>query len=427
MTSSIGFLAYLATDYRGLAELGAISAGGMVMALLLTFSVIPACFGLFGRPRPLTLADPVSGSPSPTASWLSQRHRWVFAITTVFAVLAAWQASNMRFDYSVLALRNPDAESMSTLAELKSAGEVTDYSLSILADADEAHALAERLRTLPSVAQVQTPMDALPREQEAKRFLLDDALAMLGTTLYATEPADPTTDEDRLDSSRGLRAAIASALTEGQLPSAQQTLLRELRDGLDAILEAPARRQLLAQLETGTTATLPELMAWLERALSAASFDFDALPASVRERLITAEDRHHLVVLPAEDISEVHALNRFIDEVRDIAPHATGRPVAEWGVGRIVVNAFIQALITALLLIFLVLLVILRSLRDAALVLAPLLLAALFTIASAQWLGMSFNMANILVLPLLFGLGVDNGVHLVKRYRNEGELQSLMR
>ena len=95
--------------------------------------------------------------------------------------------------------------------------------------------------------------------------------------------------------------------------------------------------------------------------------------------------------------------------------------------GQIVVGAFVQALITALALIFLVLLIILRSLRDALLVLTPLLLAALFTVATAEWLGMSFNMANILVLPLLFGLGVDNGIHLVQRYRKEGELAGLMR
>ncbi|MCC5873451.1 MAG: MMPL family transporter [Gammaproteobacteria bacterium] len=427
LTSSIGFLAYLATDYRGLAELGAISAGGMVIALLLTFTVIPACFGLFGRPRALAVAGRIAGSASPPGSRLTSNARWVFAATAVFALLAAWQASHMRFDYSVLALRNPDAESMVTLAELKSAGEFTDYSLSVLARPEEADDLAERLRRLPSVALVQTPDDAVPEEQETKRFLLDDALAMLGPTLQETDQAQPTTDDDRLDSSQALRAAITTALTEGRLPPAQQSLLQNLDDRLGAILEAPDRRELLSRLETGTTGTLPELMDWLQRALGAAPFDFDELPAGLRERLITHDGRHHLVVLPADDISEVHALNRFIEEVRDVAPHATGRPVAEWGVGRIVVDAFAQALVTALLLIFLVLVVTLRSLRDALLVLTPLLLAALFTVASAQWLGMSFNMANILVLPLLFGLGVDNGVHLVKRYRSEGELTSLMR
>lgn len=432
LTSSIGFLAYAVTDYRGLAELGVISAGGMIIALLLTFTVIPACFGLFGRPRPLppTGSDPRSGVSYAVVrrlSWLSRNARWIFAATAVLAAVAAWQASHMRFDYSVLALRNPDAESMSTLAELKAAGEVTDYSLSVLIDDTRTGALAERLRQLPTVAGVQTPEDAVPEDQEAKRLLLDDALAMLGMTLSAEPTAGPTTREDRLASSRTLQAAVADALADDRLPASQRSLLEAFGEALAAVLATSDRHERLARLETGTTATLPELFSWLQRALAASPFTFDELPTSVRERLLTADGRAHLLVLPAQDISEVAALNRFISEVLSVAPDATGRPVAEWGVGSIVVEAFRQALITALALILVVLLIILRSLRDAALVLTPLLLAALFTVASAKWLGMSFNMANILVLPLLFGLGVDNGVHLVKRYRSERDLTSLMR
>lgn len=179
-------------------------------------------------------------------------------------------------------------------------------------------------------------------------------------------------------------------------------------------------------MESGATGSLPDLLAWLERALTATPFAFDDLPSNVRERLVAPEGQQHLVVLPAEDIADVTALNHFIEDVHSVAPNATGHPVAEWGVGGIVVDAFMQALLTALALIFLVLLLTLRSLRDAVLVLTPLLLAAVFTVATARLLNIPFNMANILVLPLIFGLGVDNGIHLVQRYRSEGRLDALM-
>ena len=54
---------------------------------------------------------------------------------------------------------------------------------------------------------------------------------------------------------------------------------------------------------------------------------------------------------------------------------------------------------------------------DMALVLLPLGLALLVTTASAAVLGISFNFANIIVLPLLLGIGVDSGIHLVHRHR----------
>lgn len=41
-----------------------------------------------------------------------------------------------------------------------------------------------------------------------------------------------------------------------------------------------------------------------------------------------------------------------------------------------------------------------------------------------HWLGLSLNMANIIVIPLIFGLGVDNGIHIVNRFRKEGDIHA---
>lgn len=424
LTSSIGFLAYMATDYRGLAELGFISAGGMVIALLLTFSVIPTCFGLIGRPRPLA---PASAARGPSRWEAFAAHGGiVMTVTAVLALLAVWQASHMRFDYSVLALRNPASESMQTLAELKAAEQMTDYSLSVLVDEADAEDIAAGLRELPSVASVQTPADAVPDDQDTKLLQLEDAQAILGGALSPGERATPATAEERARVTRSLLEAAARAGASPSLETAERSLLARLEDALRSLFEHADRDARLATLETGMTGTLPDLLGWLERALSVQGFAFDDLPVTLQERLVGPGGEQHLVVLPAEDISEVSALNRFIEEVREVAPNATGRPVAEWGVGGIVVNAFVQALATALLLIFGILLLTLRSLRDAVLVLTPLLLAALFTTATARLLDMPFNMANILVLPLIFGLGVDNGIHLVQRFRSEQRLATLM-
>jgi predicted RND superfamily exporter protein len=67
-----------------------------------------------------------------------------------------------------------------------------------------------------------------------------------------------------------------------------------------------------------------------------------------------------------------------------------------------------------------------RNLRDGLLILVPLVLAALFTIAAGVLMNMPLNMANILVLPLIFGLGVDNGIHVVDRYHRGGDVGQLM-
>ena len=59
----------------------------------------------------------------------------------------------------------------------------------------------------------------------------------------------------------------------------------------------------------------------------------------------------------------------------------------------------------------------LRSIRDTLLVFYPLLVAGLFTVAAAVAFDLPFNFANVIVLPLLMGLGVASGIHLVMRER----------
>ncbi|MEE8276379.1 MAG: MMPL family transporter, partial [Alphaproteobacteria bacterium] len=58
-------------------------------------------------------------------------------------------------------------------------------------------------------------------------------------------------------------------------------------------------------------------------------------------------------------------------------------------------------------------------LSEMVLVLAPLALAGVLTAAASVALGLSFNFANVIVLPLLLGLGVASGIHLVLRRRQE--------
>jgi predicted RND superfamily exporter protein len=103
--------------------------------------------------------------------------------------------------------------------------------------------------------------------------------------------------------------------------------------------------------------------------------------------------------------------------VQTVAPHATGSAVSLLYWGRAVVDSFRDALGLAVLAIASLLWVLWRRLADMALVLLPLLLAAALTTATAVILDIRFNFANVLVLPLLLGIGVDSGIHLVHRHR----------
>ena len=211
----------------------------------------------------------------------------------------------------------------------------------------------------------------------------------------------------------------ATALTEDR-----SQVLRELRAVLEKMQSAPDAMWL--QWQQGATANLLEELAWLRRAIAVEPVDLTDLPASVRTRVVNEHGERLSSITPSRDIAQVAALSEFIDSVRALQPHATGRPVIEWGVGGIVVGSFVQALLFAAVTICAVLLIALRRVRSVLLILLPLLLTGVMTLALGVLAGYPLNMANIIVLPLIFGLGVDNGIHVVDRYFGEGDVEHLM-
>ncbi len=410
ITTALGFMGFYGTPYKGLADLGVISAGGMVIAAFLTFTLLPALYAVVGRIRPHVVDLPTGDR---LVTHLIRHRGLVLGALGVTVVLVGSVATRAHFDYSVLALKNPAAESMQTLRMLQADGVTTDYALTIMSTApvDE-----QALSDLASVDSVTVPGDYVPDDQQDKLVVLQDLQELLWSALEPTRTADQPSPGDLAMALDGLAAALSGAERSPEL------------ERLAAVLAALRERspQALLIWQSGVITNLLEELTWLRDAIKVGPIQFKDLPAGVRSRLVSEDGAYLTVVTPAKDISDVQALSEFVESVRAIAPVATGRPVIEWGVGQIVVSSFRQALIFATVGILIVLFLMFRNLRDSLLILVPLGLAALFTLAVGVLLNMPLNMANILVLPLIFGLGVDNGIHVVDRFHRAGDVDHLM-
>ena len=111
-------------------------------------------------------------------------------------------------------------------------------------------------------------------------------------------------------------------------------------------------------------------------------------------------------------------MRAFVEAVQSVSAEAVGSPVVILEAGRTVLGAFLEACVFAVIGIVILLSIVLRRGRDVALVFAPIMLAGLWTLAATTLLDQAFNLANVIVLPLLFGLGVAGGIHLVARSRS---------
>jgi hypothetical protein len=405
--------AFLPTDFIGVAELGVISGFGMIVALLLNVTLLPALL--------ITLKPPVPrqrvgfAAAAPIDRWLVRnRKRVIVAFVAAMAVSIALLPL-VRFDFNPLHLRDANAPAMKTLADLTRDPTRTPNTLSLLtpniAAANEA---AKRLGRLPQVRDAITLDSLIPSEQQAKLPLIEDAALLLDATINPFDTAPPADDVSTV-------AALHDA--ESQLrrlavvrPGPVGTSAAKLAFDFNRLAKAPpdVRKQVEAMLVQPLIVTLNKI----RTSLQPSAITRDTLPADIVSAWIAHDGKALVQISPSGDASDNAVIERFTSAVRKIAPEATGMPVATQEAAHTVAGAFLEAGALALVLVSLLLIAVLRDVREVAFTLAPVVLSGFLTLGCCVLIGQPLNFANIIAFPLLFGVGVAFHIYFVMAWRS---------
>lgn len=421
VAAAIGFFSFVGTEFIGLSELGIIAGGSMFIALFASLTLMPAFLTLMPLKPAAHGAPPERSSPVAGQERLLRRHGGkVVAVAALLGAAGSLLVGQVRFDFDPLHLKDPESESASTFVELQRDSRASTHSLSVLADgAAEAEQIAASLAKLETVDGTRTLADYVPADQDEKLEIIDEiALFLIPVLDPADRAAPPPADEVRagLDRFRATLGRLADAGAGAEITASAS----RLGAAIDRFAAAGADDAAgLAALSDRLLATLGSRLDRLRQSLTAEAVTIDSLPERIRGREIAVDGRYRVQAFPAEDLTENAALRRYVETVTEVAPTATGGPVVILGAGDAVTRAMQKAVLTAFAAISLLLLVMLRNIVDALLVLLPLSLAAILTLASSVLLDLPFNFANVIVLPLLLSLGVASGIHLVMRARAE--------
>jgi hypothetical protein len=199
-------------------------------------------------------------------------------------------------------------------------------------------------------------------------------------------------------------------------PSASHA--RRLALALEKLADGPPdmRAKAAALLITPLRTTLDQIRS----ALSAQPVTLASLPPDISRDWMTTDGRYRVSISPRGDANQNPVLVRFIDAVGKIAPDATGDPIDIREGGRTVVGAFIEAGVLSFVAITCLLFLVLRRARDVAITMAPIVLTGLLTLGTCVVIGQPLNFANIIALPLLFGIGVAFHIYFVMSWRSGG-------
>lgn len=424
-TTAIGLYAFIPTDYKGISELGLLAGSSLFICLFVTLTVLPVLLLIIPKPH-LRAEELGRAKISPLMRHLSSipLHfaRPIIYITVVLTLISGFALFRLVVDFNPINIRDPHTESVIAFKKLLKTQDTSPMTLSVLANSPEkAKQLQAKIESLDVVDKTVTLFDFIPAEQEEKLALLDDLNLVIGAQSATFPPLKQGTDPKA--AIEKLLATIKTTLPN-RTDKAEIKALRALQAELQGMLIElenrlqPNRQQFIEKVQASVLGALPVVMNQLSASLNADDVTLASLPADLKERWLSKEGLYRVQIFPKKDLNDLNNLEEFITGVQNVEVNTTDLPVLFWGSMQEVVKAFKQALTIAIITITLLLLVMRRNVKDTLLVIVPLLLAGLFTMGSTALTGTPINFANIIALPLLLGLGVDNGIHMLEKLRH---------
>lgn len=437
LTTAGAFLAMAFTHFKGIHEMGIICGGGLMIALVPMMTLLPVLL-LRGRQNVL---DHQAHEDEQRARiekiWLD-RPVLVVALVAAISLLAATQVHKVRFDYDLLHLQSANLPAVNTIEKLIHTADKSLLFGAVEADnLDEAVAIESKVRALTNVvADVDSAAEFVHQDQRDKLKLIAEIKAAVAPLQFSPpdlQPVDIYALSSTLYSLNGYLGAARADIgqsdpeTARQLLALQGTVLefrKEMLAGDSQALSEHADK--LAEFQRVLFDDLRTTFETLQNQDDRAPLRIDDLPPVLRDRFVGVTGKFLLQVYPKKDVWQranqqefVESLRRALDPNDTNHPIITGTPVQLLEYTSLLKDSYLTAAWYSLAAIALIVLIHFRSLLAVVLALIPVGLGTLWLIGLMGWFGLPFNPANIMTLPLVIGIGVTNGIHILNRYAEE--------
>jgi len=437
LTTAGAFLAMALTHFKGIQEMGIICGGGLLVCLIPMMTMLPALL-LRGRQNALDSELHEDETRARIENVWLKRPAIVMGITAALCLIALLGARRLYFDYNLIQMQSPTLPSV--VFEKKLVSSKSLLFAAVVADSlTNAVALQQRIEKLPTVSETEPPFykDFLDSDQPQKLASIDQIKKQIAGIDFKPPDRQPVDIDALTLTLYGLYGYLGNALREvGTNDPALFQQLSDLRDAITNLRKAalaggPAAVAVhgakLAVYQQALFNDLRDTFQLLQEQDTSRPVQVDDLPPALHHRFVGVHGKFLIQVYPKEDVWQRAPQERFISELRTIDPNVTGTPVQLYEYETLLRNSYIKAAWYSLAAIALMVLFHFRSLSAVVLSLIPVAIGTLWLAGIMGFAGIPVNLANIMTLPLVIGIGVTNGIHILNRYAEEGTPDILSR
>lgn len=443
LTTAVAFLAMGFTDFKGIKEMGVIAGGGLFLCLIPMMTVLPV-FLMNGHQNKLdqSLAGAVVEKRARIESlWLDRPWR-VMLLTACLCAVSIWYFRSVYFDYNLLHMQSQGLPAVVYEQKLiHSANKSVIFAAVVADNPEEAQKFAEAIKRLPSVAvkeaeegkACEKEIDMLAgyfqQDPARKLELVHDIKQLVSQFKFA--PIDTNSiDVHQLSTTLYYFSGYLLAMSQDpdlrreepklveQILALHETIT-ELRVLL--VSESPTAQERIQHYQDAMFRDLHETFQSLARQDDSGPLKPQDLPPSLRDRFVGVTGKQLLMVYPAKDVWNHENQAEFIRELRSVIPEdkVTGTPIQLYEYTTLLKNSYQEAAVYALIAIAIMVFLHFRSLSCVLLALLPVAIGTTWMLGLMGIAGIPFNPANIMTLPLVIGIGVTNGIHILNRFAEE--------
>ncbi len=429
-TTAGAFLAMGFTNFKGIQEMGIICGGGLLVCLVPMMTLLPVLL-LRGRQNAIDVeqGDALDRRARIEQLWL-RRPVLVTVICMGLCLLAVSQFRKIYFDYDLLHMQSaglPAVEYEKLL--IHSTPKSVLFAAVVVNSPQEAESLQARIKKLPAVSDVDSITRFLTEDQTRKLPLIGEIKQQLAPLKFGRPDTRPVNIPNLSQTLYSLFGYLGAALEE--VPKDETDLRRQfisLRGAIERfrkdMLQGPAAAQearslKLASFQRALFDDVRETFQTLQNQDNQAPLRVQDLPVALRDRFVGVTGKYLLQVYPQKDIWSREDQKEFIDQLRTIDPNVTGTPVQLYEYTTLLKNSYEEAALYALGAIAILVFVHFRSIGSVILALIPVAVGSIWLCGVMGYFGIPFNPANIMTLPLVIGIGVTNGIHILNRFAEE--------
>jgi predicted RND superfamily exporter protein len=453
VTTAVAFFIMAATGSNAFAQFGIIAGVGIMLCFLSMLFILPSFLLWFGKKN-------ISSSRFPHIHYrfLSKlgiffnKKRWVTLSIALVVTAGLFIAAFLnQFEYDMMKLEPQNMTAFITFEKVTEKFDITPLPAKVIADdLEEARALTNALEKKYSVREVNSIANYLPSDTEQKARLA--AIQKIKNAQKRYNPDYRYSKTDMNAFTQEIQRLEWNVIEIGDLSAAGlgednrilQKRNRMIREIFGAEAGEPGREvfQKLIQLIAKNPAMYAERLTHLDASFAKEmdsiigrmirvdrKITITDIPDSITHILVEKGSTRNLVIIYPEKnvMDDVQNMRRFNDTLADISPKISGwtQILISWT--EEVISESQEAAIYIFLAVFLFMLISFRSLRYSILASIPLFIGMIWLFGLYPLLGMKLNVMNVVVIPLVIGMGIDFGIHIVHRFIVEKEIETVYR